>query len=210
MKNATLSLAAALAAAGLFGAFTFAQDQAPATQISPAQGSDRQASPRPSCHPMGMGDAMMTRCPMMADAQLSPTSPEGVLALGPELNLSDEQAARLEQIAQQVQQQAEQVLTDQQRQQLQDLAEQSASMWQVHQEMMRRWQQRMDGTRGQDGAAMPIMCPWDAMMHQQMANKPDANGAAADPPPSQRLEWSPRHRMGLTPCCSMAAPPNNQ
>lgn len=204
MNTTTLSLAAALVAAGLSGAVAFAQDQAPTTQPSAVQGGDGWRDT------MDMGDGMMMRCRMMMDAQLSPTSPEGVMALEQELNLSDEQAARLDQIAQMAQQQAEQVLTDAQRQQLQDLANQPTSMRQMHQEMMRRWQQRMDGRRDQDGAAMPMMCPWDAMMERQMMSKPDASGAVAEAPGSQRAQRSPRDRVGPMACCPAAAPSDSQ
>lgn len=204
MNTTTLSLAAALVAAGLSGAFAFAQDQAPTTQPSVVQGGDGWRDT------MDMGDGMMMRCRMMMDAQLSPTSPEGVLALEQELNLSDEQAARLDQIAQMAQQQAEQVLTDAQRQQLQGLANQPTNMRQMHEETMRRWQQGIDGRRDQDGAAMPMMCPWDAMMEQQMMSKADASGAAAEAPGSQRAQRSPRDRVAPMACCPAAAPSDSQ
>ncbi|MGD2176020.1 MAG: heavy metal-binding domain-containing protein [Candidatus Brocadiaceae bacterium] len=86
---------------------------------------------------MGKMHGMMMRCRMMMDARTQKTDPVGLLALRDQLELSEEQVSELQQIVETARQEAERVLTEQQKEKLEAMPDQPHSMMQMHRRMQR-------------------------------------------------------------------------
>jgi hypothetical protein len=84
---------------------------------------------------MGMSDAMITRCQIMGNAQISAYDPPAVLALRSELKLTDDQVKDLEAIVATAQEQVKTKLTAEQLASLQPIAATPSSMMQMCQSM---------------------------------------------------------------------------
>jgi len=98
-----------------------------------------------------MSGPMMMRCRMMMGAELTLADPSAVLALGEELGLSKEQVTKLQGIVARARNEAEAVLTADQRKKLAQVPAAPASMMQMCQRMMK---QMSAGGKGE-----PMMCP---------------------------------------------------
>ncbi len=97
---------------------------------------------------MGGMHGMMMRCQMMMGAQIQKTDPVGLLALKEELELSEDQVGKLRQIAQTARQEAEAVLTDEQKEELEAIPDEPHSMMRMHrhmQQMMKRHMKEKPG-----------------------------------------------------------------
>jgi hypothetical protein len=84
---------------------------------------------------IGMSDAMMTRCQIMANAQISAYDPAAVLALRGELKLTDDQVKDLEAIGATTQDQVKSKLTAEQLASLEPIAATPSSIVQMCQSM---------------------------------------------------------------------------
>lgn len=85
---------------------------------------------------MKMSGPMKLRHQMMMNMEVTPQDPAALLALKDQLKLTDEQTNRLQAILAQARQQAGQVLTDQQKAQLQPLEKLPKTMTEMHNQMM--------------------------------------------------------------------------
>ena len=158
MKTKFTLLAAGLAASlGLGGliAQTDKQTPAPDTQSMDMPGMMNMSNMSPEqCREMmkkmGMSDAMMTRCQIMGNAQISAYDPVAVLALRSELKLTDDQVKALEAIASTTQDQVKSKLTAEQLASLEPIAATPSSMVQMC--------QSMHSMTGKDMMGM-MMCP---------------------------------------------------
>jgi hypothetical protein len=137
MKTKTALLAAGLAVSLGLGSLVAQTDQqtpAPNTQsmnmmnMSPEQCREMMKK-------MGMSDAMITRCQIMGNAQISAYDPPAVLALRSELKLTDDQVKDLEAIVATAQEQVKTKLTAEQLASLQPIAATPSSMMQMCQSM---------------------------------------------------------------------------
>ena len=139
MKTKFTLLAAGLAASLGFGgliAQTDKQTPAPDTQSMDMPGMMNMSNMSPEqCREMmkkmGMSDAMMTRCQIMGNAQISAYDPAAVLALRSELKLTDDQVKALEAIASTTQDQVKSKLTAEQLASLEPIAATPSSMVQM-------------------------------------------------------------------------------
>lgn len=127
-----------------------------------------------------MDQPMRLRMQAMMNRSLAPNDPATLLALKDRLQLTDEQIQNLESIAEDARQEAEQVLTDQQKEQLAPLGQGPTTMRGMHQHMMQRMKQQ--GMMGQNGQKqgngqgqgmmnkknMMMQCPMMQMMHQHL------------------------------------------
>jgi hypothetical protein len=84
---------------------------------------------------MKMSGPMKMRHQMMMNMEVTPQDPAALLALKGQLKLSEEQTKRLQAILTQARQQAEQVLTDEQKTQLQPLEKLPKTMMQMMEHM---------------------------------------------------------------------------
>jgi hypothetical protein len=98
---------------------------------------------------MKMSEPMKMRCGMMMNMEVTSHDPAALLALKDQLKLTEEQTKRLEAIVAQAQQQAEQVLTDEQKTQVQPLETLPATMKEMHKQMMEKMGQAKGGMKGQ-------------------------------------------------------------
>ena len=212
MTRTRTILTASATVLALVGAVTLAQDGRPSRPASNQQpdsrGRSREMSPgqwSPWCDPMmmngrtmtpdqwrqwrqqmGMSDAAMMRCRMMVDAEISPMSPAGVLALRDELGLTDQQADQIRQIGEAARQQTIQALTDGQRAQLESVADQPGNMMQMCRQMTQRWHAALND-RGRQTMTGPFVCPWDAAMYDRRIQADRARPATdADEPGADR------------------------
>jgi hypothetical protein len=152
MKTKTALLAAGLAVSLGLGSLVAQTDQqtpAPNTQsmnmmnMSPEQCREMMKK-------MGMSDAMVTRCQIMGNAQISAYDPPAVLALRSELKLTDDQVKDLEAIVATAQEQVKTKLTAEQLAYLQPIAATPSSMVQMCQSMHSMTGKKMMGM---------MMCP---------------------------------------------------
>jgi hypothetical protein len=152
MKTKTALLAAGLAVSLGLGSLVAQTDQqtpAPNTQsmnmmnMSPEQCREMMKK-------MGMSDAMVTRCQIMGNAQISAYDPPAVLALRSELKLTDDQVKDLEAIVATAQEQVKTKLTAEQLASLQPIAATPSSMMQMCQSMHSMTGKKMTGM---------MMCP---------------------------------------------------
>jgi len=140
MKAKTTLLAVGLAVSlGLVGLFAQTDEQTPApdTQSMNMTGMMNMSPEqrREMMKKMGMSDAMMTRCQIKGNAQISAYDPAAVLALRGELKLTDEQVKDLEAIAATTQEQVKSKLTAEQLASLEPIAATPSSMVQMCQSM---------------------------------------------------------------------------
>jgi len=105
----------------------------------------------------GVSDQMMDRCRMTMGAELSSGDPAVLLGMKEELQLSDEQVDQLQTLAQETRQAATAILTDAQRQEVEELPDQPQSMMQMHQQMMECMDGGMEQMQGMGGMDMCAM-----------------------------------------------------
>jgi hypothetical protein len=113
---------------------------------------------------MKMSEPMKMRCGMMMNMEVTSHDPAALLALKDQLKLTEEQTKRLEAIVAQARQQAEQVLTDEQKTQVQPLEKLPTTMKEMHRQMMEKMGQAKGGMKGQ------MTCP----LMEQMGHEPPA------------------------------------
>jgi len=94
---------------------------------------------------MKMSEPMKMRCGMMMNMEVTSHDPAALLALKDQLKLTEEQTKRLEAIVAQARQQAEQVLTDEQKTQVQPLEKLPTTMMEMHRQMMEKMGQAKAG-----------------------------------------------------------------
>jgi hypothetical protein len=140
MKTKNALLAAALAVSlGLGGLIAQTDKQTPATDTQsmgmPGMMNMSPEQCREMMKKMGMSDAMITRCQIMGNAQVSAYDPAAVLALRGELKLTDDQVKDLEAIAATTQEQVKSKLTAEQLASLEPIATTPSSMVQMCQSM---------------------------------------------------------------------------
>lgn len=123
---------------------------------------------------MKMSEPMKLRCRMMMSMEVIPHDPAALLALKDHLKLTDEQTSRLQAIVAQSRQQAEQVLTAEQKAQLQPLEKLPKTMTEMHHQMM----EKMGQAKG--GMKMQMMCPMMEMMEHMEHEKPGAQHGAGE------------------------------
>ena len=136
MKTTTTLLAASLAVSlGLAVLIAQTDEQTPATETqSMGMMGMMNMSPeqcREMMKKMGMSDAMMTRCQILGNAQISAYDPAAVLALRGELKLTDDQVKELEAIVATTQEQVKTKLTAEQLASLQPIVATPSSMMQM-------------------------------------------------------------------------------
>ena len=107
----------------------------------------------------------MMRCRMMMTAQMQPTDPAALLAIKDELQLSDEQTAKLVTIVEKARKEAQAVLIESQQQKVQALGDTPRTMMQMCRKMR-------GAMRGQKGIG-PSMC--SRMKAQAVPTDPNAN-----------------------------------
>lgn len=137
METKIILLAAGLAVSlGLSGLIAQTDEQTPATDTQ-SMGMMNMSSEqcREMMKKMGMSDAMMTRCQILGNAQISAYDPAAVLALRAELKLTDDQVKELEAIAATTQDQVKSKLTAEQLASLEPIAATPGSMMQMCQSM---------------------------------------------------------------------------
>lgn len=123
---------------------------------------------------MKMSEPMKTRCRMMMNMEVTSHDPAALLALKDQLKLTGEQTSRLQAIVAQARQQAEQVLTEEQKVQLRPLEKTPKTMMEMHHQMT----EKMGRTKG--GLKMQMMCPMMEMMEHMDHEKPAAKGGKAE------------------------------
>ena len=118
----------------------------------------------------GMSKEMEGRMRMNMQTQVSPSDPAAMLAMQEELELTDQQVQELQSLVERTRQSAADVLTDEQRQQVEAMPQGPQTMMQMHRQMMERMGEHgMMGGRGgmmmgqQEKAAMG--CPMMRMMN---------------------------------------------
>jgi hypothetical protein len=140
METKITLLAAGLAVSlGLSGLIAQTDEQTPATDTqSMGMMGMMNMSPeqcREMMKKMGMSDAMMTRCQILGNSQISAYDPAAVVALRAELKLTDDQVKELEAIAATTQEQVKSKLTAEQLASLEPIAATPSSMVQMCQSM---------------------------------------------------------------------------
>jgi hypothetical protein len=108
----------------------------------------------PMMQKMDMPPCMKIRCQMMMTTQIQPDDPVALLAIKDELQLSAEQSAKIEAIVAKTRKEVQAILTDQQKQKVQSLADTPGTMMQMCQKMMSKCKQK--GLQG----CCSMMCPW--------------------------------------------------
>ena len=120
---------------------------------------------------MGMSEGMQMCMKMNMQTELAPNDPSALLALREDLSLTDEQAQQLEDLAERTRQAAADILTDEQREQIQSLPDQPRTMMGMHRQMMQSMKERSG--QGRQGCAMcggadsgeMMQCPMMGMMN---------------------------------------------
>jgi hypothetical protein len=120
-------------------------------------------------------ESMKMRCRMMMKMAVIPHDPAASLALKDDLKLTEDQVKRLEAIVAQAREQAEQVLTAEQKAQLQGLEKSPKTMMEIHKQMM----EKMGMTEGEMKEHM--MCPLMEMMEHKSHERPAKESGAAEP-----------------------------
>lgn len=123
---------------------------------------------------MQMSEPMKLRCRMMMNMEVTSHDPAALLGLKDQLKLTEEQTTRLQAIVAQARQQAELVLTDQQKTLLQPLEKTPKTMMEMHHQMM----EKMGQAKG--GMKMQMMCPMMEMMEHMEHEKPAAKGGTTE------------------------------
>lgn len=123
---------------------------------------------------MKMSEPMMMRCRMMMSMEVKADDPAALLALKDQLKLTDEQADRLKAIVAQAREQADKVLTDEQKKQLEPMAKTPDTMMEMHRQMMQKMQQAKGSAK--PGMMQMPMCPMMEMMHQMEKGTPAGQG----------------------------------
>ena len=159
---------ASLAGAILFAAAAAQEQDAPNARN---QRQDRGQRERPQAE-------VQMQCPMIAGlkgVELFADSPPVLLAQAEKLELTDDQVQQLERIEESTRQQVRRLLSEEQRQQLQEAPKDRLSMMEL---CMLRMQ---DMPAAQDGQAGP-MCPMcKQMMDKMKRGRRGATGAAREP-----------------------------
>ena len=123
---------------------------------------------------MKMSEPMKMRCRMMMNMEVTSHDPAALLALKDQLKLTEKQTNRLQAIVAQARQQAGQVLTDQQKTQLQPLEKLPKTMMEMHHQMMEKMGQAKVGMK------MQMTCPMMEMMEHMDHAQPAAKGGATE------------------------------
>lgn len=97
---------------------------------------------------MKMSGPMKMRHQMMMNMEVTPHDPAALLALKDQLELTDEQTNRLQAILAQARQQAGQVLTAEQKAQLQSLEKLPRTMTEMHRQMMEHMDHEKPAAKG--------------------------------------------------------------
>jgi hypothetical protein len=146
-----------LAGVALTGtSYLYAQNTADALSDPPATDQDRRDT------------MMMDGCRMMS-SRIEDASPKGMLALKDELDLSEDQAEQLRQIAEEARERSRQVLSAEQRERLAELEDQPSAMSKMMQQCQRwisdnadrRWM--MQRPTNETTTSKPVAQPSDAM-----------------------------------------------
>ena len=146
MTRTQLTFTAAIVALVFIGLTAYGQTD-PSTP-KPAATDDEQTADEAASQQVSMMDgsmmdsAMMARCRMMSQAEISPSDPAAPLAQRERLNLSEDQVAELERIAQSAREQAKRLLNESQTDELSTLPDKPESMMRMHQRMMKRMNER--------------------------------------------------------------------
>lgn len=186
MTRTQLMLSTAIVTVIFAGLTAFAQTEAPDTQPS-AQNRADESSP--------MNSRMMDRCQSLARTEISPTDPAAILAQAEELELSEQQVADLQRIAQTARDKATVVLNEDQLNTLSEVGEQPMSMMRMHQRMMDRMQ---DGNKNSSMKSdADSACPMHAMMHEADT----ARDGRSDASSWQGHSGKHRNRGDMRHCC---------
>lgn len=126
----------------------------------------------------GMSEPMKLKCQMMMKMEVKATDPAALVAVQDQLGLTDEQTAAIKDLQAKTREATNAILTDEQRQKLQELGELPATHMAMHQMMMQKMKGKMQakkgGMMGMQGKEM--MCPMMAAMKQQTDKPADENG----------------------------------
>jgi len=145
-------------------------------QEMPTTPQSMMQSPMGMMKNMGMSDAMMKRCRLMMSTPINPYDPAALLAVKGDLNLTDDQVAKLKSIMDKAREDAKNLLTDDQNKKLEEVAKRPDTMMEMCQQMM-PMMQKMMGEKGTGGQMM--MCPMMKSMMGGMGMQP--SGAAQRP-----------------------------
>jgi len=104
-----------------------------------------------------MSPEMKMRCQMLMNTTVIPRDAAAMLALQGQLKLTDAQAARLQAINKEAQDQAVAVLTDDQKKTLDALPQTPQTMMDMHEQMMGQMQAMMGGMMGGQMMNCPMM-----------------------------------------------------
>ena len=122
----------------------------------------------------GVPDETIVRARMLMRAKIHPADPQGLLALQNELNLTEDQIARLETIIDSAQEQALGVLNAKQWEKVRQLRPRTASMMEMHRTIM----PMMRAMRQAPGGMMERMMPEE---EQAPYGRPESGGAQQEP-----------------------------
>ena len=118
-----------------------------------------------------MSKEMMLRCQMVMQAAIQPTDPAAILVIKDTLKLSDEQVKKLQSIEDIARRQAQDILSDSQKQQLQSIPRAPQTGADMHQHMMGMMQQSGQGQMCKD-------CPMMKSMSGSATTQPSGQGSA--------------------------------
>lgn len=133
--------------------------------------------------PVAATEAMKMRCRMMMKMEVTSHDPAALLALKDHLKLTAEQTKRLEAIVAQTREETAQVLTDEQKTQLQPLEKLPKNMVGMHQQLVEKMGKAKGGKMGKAKGGMKAQMPCPMM---EMTEMKDNERPAAEKPEAKR------------------------
>ncbi len=122
------------------------------------------------CKGMGMSEPMMERCKMMMHTRINANAPESLIAMKKDLMLTTEQIDKLESIVKKSQEEAEAVLTAEQKEKVAKYAKTPETMMKMHEEMMGKMKEKHEMMGKKD--------PMDPNIKEPNSNEPNNTSMA--------------------------------